>query len=539
MHAVTAGGVGQEDMCDRSDKHSVLDYGTAAHSLHDTARLFQQFAVAHPYDQPLFVASVLSHRLDDVDVVRLGHAALHRSDNLRPARARFALSRNADSVSVLPEIFAVYADVGVVEVAAYRLAQTVYVRQQAARRTVYALGDALDLDIDPERVVWKRAMDMNDRALREIGVANGPKNGVPRKDGFIITVASELMAIMCLAKDENDFYERLRSIVVAYTRAGKEVTVADLKCSHAVMRLMKKALRPNLAQTLYGDPVFIHGGPFANIAHGCNSLIATKLALKLSPLVITEAGFAADLGAEKFLDIATREGGFKPNLVVVVATIRALKLHGGVKFEDLDKPNVEAMMKGIPNLLVHLENIRKFGMDSIVAINHFVTDAPEETASLEDFLREKNIRFAFVDAYERGAKGGVGLAHKVIEALGVNRSSYHPLYDLERPLKEKIETIAKEIYRADGVEYSELAEKQLADYEARGYGNFYVCMAKTPNSLSDDPKLLGVPEHHIVHIREVELAKGARFVIPLAGSILRMPGLPKVPAAIKMEDEPW
>ena len=397
----------------------------------------------------------------------------------------------------------------------------------------------LDLDIDPERVVWKRAMDMNDRALREIDVANGPKNGVPRKDGFIITVASELMAIMCLAKDEDDFYERLRSIVVAYTRAGKEVTVADLKCSHAVMRLMKKALRPNLAQTLYGDPVFIHGGPFANIAHGCNSLIATKLALKLSPLVITEAGFAADLGAEKFLDIATREGGFKPNLVVVVATIRALKLHGGVKFEDLDKPNVEAMMKGIPNLLVHLENIRKFGMDSIVAINHFVTDAPEETASLEDFLREKNIRFAFVDAYERGAKGGVGLAHKVIEALGANRSAYHPLYDLERPLKEKIETIAKEIYRADGVEYSELAEKQLADYEARGYGNFYVCMAKTPNSLSDDPKLLGVPEHHIVHIREVELAKGARFVIPLAGSILRMPGLPKVPAAIKMEDEPW
>ena len=397
----------------------------------------------------------------------------------------------------------------------------------------------LDLDIDPERVVWKRAMDMNDRALREIDVANGPKNGVPRKDGFIITVASELMAIMCLAKDEDDFYERLRSIVVAYTRAGKEVTVADLKCSHAVMRLMKKALRPNLAQTLYGDPVFIHGGPFANIAHGCNSLIATKLALKLSPLVITEAGFAADLGAEKFLDIATREGGFKPDLVVVVATIRALKLHGGVKFEDLDKPNVEAMMKGIPNLLVHLENIRKFGMDSIVAINHFVTDAPEETASLEDFLREKNIRFAFVDAYERGAKGGVGLAHKVIEALGANRSAYHPLYDLERPLKEKIETIAKEIYRADGVEYSELAEKQLADYEARGYGNFYVCMTKTPNSLSDDPKLLGVPEHHIVHIREVELAKGARFVIPLAGSILRMPGLPKVPAAIKMEDEPW
>lgn len=397
----------------------------------------------------------------------------------------------------------------------------------------------LDLDIDPERVVWKRAMDMNDRALREIEVANGPKNGVPRKDGFIITVASELMAIMCLARDENDFYERLRSIVVAYTRAGKEVTVADLKCSHAVMRLMKKALRPNLAQTLYGDPVFIHGGPFANIAHGCNSLIATKLALKLSPLVITEAGFAADLGAEKFLDIATREDGFKPSLVVVVATIRALKLHGGVKFEDLDKPNVEAMMKGIPNLLVHLENIRKFGMDSIVAINHFVTDAPEETASLEDFLREKNIRFAFVDAYERGAKGGVGLAHKVIEALGANRSAYHPLYDLERPLKEKIETIAKEIYRADGVEYSELAEKQLADYEARGYGNFYVCMAKTPNSLSDDPKLLGVPEHHIVHIREVELAKGARFVIPLAGSILRMPGLPKVPAAIKMEDEPW
>ncbi len=397
----------------------------------------------------------------------------------------------------------------------------------------------LGLDIDPERVVWKRAMDMNDRALREIDVANGAKNGIPRQDGFIITVASELMAILCLARDENDFYERLRSIVVAYTRDGKEVTVADLRCSHAVMSLMKKALRPNLAQTLYGDPVFIHGGPFANIAHGCNSLIATKLALKLSPLVITEAGFAADLGAEKFLDIACREGGFMPSLVVVVATIRALKLHGGVKFEDLDQPNVEAMLKGIPNLLVHLENLRKFGMDSIVAINHFLSDAPEETATLEDFLREKDIRFAFVDAYERGAKGGVGLAHKVIEALGSNRSSYHPLYDLGWPLKRKIETIAKEIYRADGVEYSELAERQLADYEKRGYGNFYVCMAKTPNSLSDDAKLLGVPRNHIVHIREVELAKGARFVIPLAGNIFRMPGLPKVPAAIKMEDEPW
>ena len=397
----------------------------------------------------------------------------------------------------------------------------------------------LGLDIDPERVVWKRAMDMNDRALREIDVANGAKNGIPRQDGFIITVASELMAILCLARDENDFYERLRSIVVAYTRDGKEVTVADLRCSHAVMRLMKKALRPNLAQTLYGDPVFIHGGPFANIAHGCNSLIATKLALKLSPLVITEAGFAADLGAEKFLDIACREGGFMPSLVVVVATIRALKLHGGVKFEDLDQPNVEAMLKGIPNLLVHLENLRKFGMDSIVAINHFLSDAPEETATLEDFLREKDIRFAFVDAYERGAKGGVGLAHKVIEALGSNRSSYHPLYDLGWPLKRKIETIAKEIYRADGVEYSELAERQLADYEKRGYGNFYVCMAKTPNSLSDDAKLLGVPRNHIVHIREVELAKGARFVIPLAGNIFRMPGLPKAPAAIKMEDEPW
>lgn len=397
----------------------------------------------------------------------------------------------------------------------------------------------LGLDIDPERVVWKRAIDMNDRALREIEIARGNKNGVLRDDGFVITVASELMAIMCLASDENDFYERLRSIIVAYSKSGKEITVADLRCSHAVMRLMKKALRPNLVQTLEGDPVFVHGGPFANIAHGCNSLIATKLALKLSPLVITEAGFASDLGAEKFLDIACREGGIKPSLTVLVATIRALKLHGGMKFEELSTPNVDALAKGMPNLVAHYENLRKFGMDSVIAINHFASDDPEETAYLEDFLRKRGIRFAFVDAFERGGKGGVGLAHKVIEALGEARSNYHPLYELKMPLKAKIEKIAKEIYRSGKVEYSETAEKKIEECEKRGYGDFYVCMAKTPNSLSDDPKLLGVPEGNVLHIRDVELAKGARFVIPLAGSILRMPGLPKVPAAIKMEDEPW
>ncbi len=396
---------------------------------------------------------------------------------------------------------------------------------------------SLGLDIDPERVTWKRALDMNDRALREIDIALGPKNGLPRHDGFIITVAHEMMAIMCLAKDEEDFLARLNEMIVAYSKSGKEVTLRDLRCSKAVMRLMKKALRPNLVQTLSGDPVFVHGGPFANIAHGCSSIISLKLALKLSPLVITEAGFAADLGAEKFFDIVAREMGIKPSLTVLVATIRALKLHGGVPFGELASPDVEALKRGLPNLLAHYENLKKFGMDVVVAINHFSTDVPEETAYLEDYLRARDIRFAFVDAYERGAKGGVGLAHKVIEALGVGASDYRPLYGMSESIKAKIEKIAREIYRADGVEYSELAERQIADCEARGYGSFYVCMAKTPNSLSDDPKLLGVPLHHVVHIREVEVSRGARFIVPLAGSILRMPGLPKVPAAIKMEDE--
>lgn len=397
----------------------------------------------------------------------------------------------------------------------------------------------LNLDIDPERVVWKRAMDMNDRALREIDIALGNKNGVPRRDGFIITVAHEMMAIMCLCRDEKDFEKRLGEMIVAYDKKGNEITVKDLKCTHAVMRLMKKALRPNLVQTLEGDPVLIHGGPFANIAHGCNSLIATKLALKMSPIVITEAGFAADLGAEKFLDIACREGEMKPDLTVLVATIRALKLHGGVKFEELTVPNVEALEKGVPNLMVHIQNLRKFGLNCLICINHFTSDAPEETEFLKSYLEKNGIPYAFCDAFERGAAGGEELARKVVEALAEDKSNYHPLYRMDASIKEKIETISKEVYRASSVEYTDRALEQIAEYEKRGYGDFYVCMAKTPNSLSDDPKLLGVPENHVVHIREVELSKGARFIIPLAGSILRMPGLPKVPAAIKMEDEPW
>lgn len=395
------------------------------------------------------------------------------------------------------------------------------------------------LNIDPARVVWKRAMDMNDRSLRQINIGNGEKNGVPRQDGFIITVASELMAILCLARNPEDFLSRLEKIIVAYTYEGKEVTVKDLRCTHAVMRLMKNAFKPNLVQTYEGEPCLVHGGPFANIAHGCNSLIATSLALEMAPIVVTEAGFAADLGAEKFLDIVCQEGNLHCDLAVMVATIRALKTHGGVPFEELDKANVVALEKGMSNLETHLENMKKFGLPVLIAINHFANDHDEEIAFVEKWCTEHHYEYSFVDAFLKGGEGAIDLARKAKKILDEGASSYHPLYDRNAPLKEKIETIAKEIYRAKDVEYSEKALAQLDEYENKGFGKSYICMAKTPQSLSDDPKVIGAPRDFTLHIREVNLSAGAEFVIPLTGNILTMPGLPRVPSAVKMEDEPW
>ncbi len=395
------------------------------------------------------------------------------------------------------------------------------------------------LNIDPERIVWKRAVDMNDRALREIRVGEGNKNGVPRKDSFLITVASELMAIFCLAKDEFDFHQRLLKIIVAYDYDGNPITVKDLKCSHAVMRLMKEALKPNLVQTIEGEPCFVHGGPFANIAHGCNSLLATKLALKISPIVITEAGFAADLGAEKFLDIVAPEGELHPDAAILVATIRALKMHGGLPFEELEKENLEALEKGFANLEVHAENLKKYGLPVIIAINHFATDSQKEIDLLSSWCDKNGYTYSFVDAFLKGGDGAIDLANKVKETLTNCPSNYRPLYDRHSPLKDKIETIAKEIYRADGVEYSPKALEQLENYEKLGFSDAYICVSKTPNSLSDDPKKLGAPKGFNIHVREVNLSSGANFVIPLTGSVMTMPGLPKEPAAIKMEKEPW
>ena len=395
------------------------------------------------------------------------------------------------------------------------------------------------LDIDPNHIVWSRAMDMNDRALRDIEVAENDPKATPHHSSFVITVASELMAILCLAKSEEDFLSRVEKIIVAYSKAGKPITVKDLKVTHAVMRLMKEALKPNLVQTLENNPVLVHGGPFANIAHGCNSILATQLSLKLAPITITEAGFGADLGAEKFLDIKCREGNFHPDCVVMVATIRALKMHGGMAFEDLANENVEALKNGVGNLQRHLENIKKFGVPVVVAINHFAQDSEKEVAFLEKWCEENGYPYSFADVYLEGGEGAIDLAKKVKTVLDTTPSNYHPLYDLKAPLKEKIAKICGEIYHAGSVVYEEKAEQQLAMYDSMGYGDAYICMAKTPSSFSDDAKLLGTPEGFTMTIREVNLSAGANFVIPLTGKILTMPGLPKVPVAVKMEDLPW
>lgn len=394
------------------------------------------------------------------------------------------------------------------------------------------------LNIDPEKIYWKRAMDMNERSLRDIKIGLGKGNGPERESGFIISVASELMAILCLASSREDFLNRLKEIVVAETKDGKLVTVEDLKVTHAVMRLMKHAFKPNLVRNSEGNPVILHGGPFANIAHGCSSVMASNLALSIAPYTITEAGFGSDLGAEKFLDILSQEASLIPDCVVLVASIRALKLHGLVPFEELNKENLEALEKGFKNLLVHYENLRKFGVNVVVAINRFPTDNIEEINKLSSLLKAHQMPFALSEGVLKGGEGTADLAKLVMEYCN-KPFTYKPLYQRSMCLREKIEIISKEIYRASEVIFSPLSLEKLETFEKNGFKDAYICMAKTPMSLGDDPKngttTLSIP----FHIRDVELAAGANFVIPLSGSVMRMPGLPKTPNAVLMEDQPW
>ena len=388
------------------------------------------------------------------------------------------------------------------------------------------------LRIDPNQVVWKRCEDMNDRALRNIVIGLGSKmDGVVREDHFVISVASEIMAILCLANDMDDLKDKLGKIIVAYNYDGAPVTAADLKAVGSMAALLKDAIKPNMIQTLEHTPAFVHGGPFANIAHGCNSVQATKLALKLSDIVVTEAGFGADLGAEKFLDIKCRKAGLKPDAVVLVATIRALKYNGGVPKAELSKPNLSALAEGIVNLEKHIENLQKYDVPVVVTLNEFITDSKEELEYVKEFCESRGCAFAPAKVWEKGGEGGEALAHKVVETLEKKESHYHPLYADELPLKAKIETIAKEIYGADGVTYTPAADKALKKIEDLGFSNLPVCMAKTQYSLSDNAKLLGRPEGFKINIREVYVSAGAGFVVAITGSIMTMPGLPKVPAA--------
>ena len=390
------------------------------------------------------------------------------------------------------------------------------------------------LNIDPEKVVWKRCMDMNDRTLRSITIAQEKKtNGVERKDGFVITVATEVMAILCLSKDIHDFEERISKCIVAYTYDGQPFTVKDIKAEGAATVLMKDAIKPNLVQTLEHTPVFIHGGPFANIAHGCNSVIATKTALKLADYVVTEAGFGADLGAEKFLDIKCRAAGLKPDAVVIVATVRALKMHGGVEAEDLGEENVDAMLKGAENLAKHIDSITKFGVPYVVAINKFAKDTPSEVDALLSWCEENNHPVALADGWAKGGAGMKELADLVVEACD-KENSFHHLYDVNSSIEEKINTIATEIYGADGVEFSDEAKEKIALFEKFGWDHMPVCMAKTPNSLTDDAKIKGRPTGFTIHVRDLNVSAGAGFVVAYTGNIMTMPGLPKVPAAVNM-----
>lgn len=395
------------------------------------------------------------------------------------------------------------------------------------------------LGIDPRRVVWKRVEDMNDRVLRHIVVGlGGHANGVPREDGFDITVASEVMAILCLADSIRDMKERFARIIVGYTYDNKPVTAGDIHAQGAMAALMKDALKPNLVQTLEHVPAFIHGGPFANIAHGCNSVLATRTALHLADYVVTEAGFGADLGAEKFLDIKCRFAGLKPDAAVLVATIRALKMNGGKAKNELTESDPEAVKRGLPNLLRHISNLKKYGLPIVVALNMFPSDTAEEKKVIEDACSEAGVPVAESTVFVDGGKGGLDLGRKVLEAIDKG-SSYKPLYDLDLPLKDKIETIAKEIYGAGSVQYDSAAEKELKHIEDMGFKNVPVCIAKTPASFSDDPTKLGAPSGFTLHVREVRISAGAGFVVVLTGKVMTMPGLPKHPAAerIDVDDE--
>ena len=389
-----------------------------------------------------------------------------------------------------------------------------------------------ELGIDPRQIVWKRCMDMNDRVLRNIVVGLGSKmDGMVREDHFVITVASEIMAILCLADDMADLKKRLGRIIVAYTFDGKPVTADDLQATGSMAALLKDALKPNLIQTLEHTPAIVHGGPFANIAHGCNSVRATKTALKLADYVITEAGFGADLGAEKFFDIKCRMAGLKPDAVVLVATIRALKYNGGVPKDELSSENLDALKAGIVNLEKHIENLHKFGVPVVVTLNSFVTDTKAETDFVEQFCKERGCEFALSEVWEKGGEGGIDLANKVLETIEHKESNFKVLYDDSLSLKEKIETVAKEIYGADGVTYSPAAERELKRITDLGMGDFPVCMAKAQYSLSDDAKKLGRPSGFKINVREVYASAGAGFVVAVNGSIMTMPGLSKKPAA--------
>ena len=390
------------------------------------------------------------------------------------------------------------------------------------------------LNIDPARVEWKRCLDMNDRTLRTITIAQEKAtNGVERKDHFVITVATEIMAILCLSKDLEDFRERVARCIVAYTYDNKPVTVRDIEADGAAAVVMKDAIQPNLVQTLEHTPVFVHGGPFANIAHGCNSLIATRTALKLADYVVTEAGFGADLGAEKFLDIKCRLGGLKPNAVVIVATVRALKMHGGVDAEHLQEENVEAMLEGAKNLAKHVESIREFGVPFLVAINKFSADTPKEVEALLSWCKENGYPAEESDGWANGGNGTIELAQHVC-ALCDEPTHYAPVYDVNDTIQNKILAISQKIYGAADVEYSETALEKIKIFISNGWDRVPVCMAKTPLSLTDDPSIKGRPEHFTIHVQDLSISRGAGFIVAYTGSILTMPGLPKVPAAVHM-----
>ena len=392
------------------------------------------------------------------------------------------------------------------------------------------------LNIDERQIVWKRVVDLNDRALRHIVIGLGGKvNGVPREDGFDITVASEIMGILCLADDLSDLKKRVARIIVAYTRDGSPVTVNDLKATGAVTLLLKDAIKPNLVQTLDHTPVFVHGGPFANIAHGCNSVMATKLALKLAPYTVTEAGFGADLGAEKFLDIKCREANLKPDAVVIVATVRALKMHGGMDKKELVNENLDALKKGIANLEKHIENIKKFGLPAMVAINAFPTDTKAELDLLREICEAKGVKVALSEVWAKGADGGIELANGLVDLLENTESHYKPIYDLDLPIEDKIKTIAREIYGADDVIFTKKAKTNIKKLTDLGLDKFPICIAKTQYSLSDDPTLLGRPTGFNIEINDLIPNTGSGFLVAISGDIMRMPGLPKVPAANNMD----